>query len=255
MVKRVKPLLGTFVSVSLDGTPESDFAITHAFSVASELEHVFSKFREDSQLNRVNNAPVGEDVVVHPVFAELLTQALEFYEASGGAFDPFGGAGFAELPIVFEDNFVRKLKPCRIDLTGIAKGFAVDKMVEALSTVSGLVNAGGDLRFFNHAERWADLRFGNQTRRLQMNTDALATTSMSEAQGNPMSATTYFLKPRAGLKMDQTVSALAITCAYADALCKVAWFAPIETARECAARFQGRLLFFDADGELTEEIQ
>jgi thiamine biosynthesis lipoprotein len=52
--------------------------------------------------------------------------------------------------------------PCvKIDLGGIAKGFAVDRAVEALlghGIAEGLVNAGGDLRVFGPRSHAVDIR-------------------------------------------------------------------------------------------------
>jgi thiamine biosynthesis lipoprotein ApbE len=60
------------------------------------------------------------------------------------------------------DNRVRFADPSvKIDLGGIAKGFAVDRAVEALhrhGIAEGLVNAGGDLRAFGPRSHLVDVR-------------------------------------------------------------------------------------------------
>ncbi len=60
------------------------------------------------------------------------------------------------------DNRVRFADPSvKIDLGGIAKGFAVDRAVEALlrhGIAEGLVNAGGDLRVFGPRSHAVDIR-------------------------------------------------------------------------------------------------
>jgi FAD:protein FMN transferase len=75
-----------------------------------------------------------------------LVRALACH-AEGAACD----AGTVHAPIqLFPENQVRFASPAvKIDLGGIAKGFAVDSAVEALQqhgVADGLVNAGGDLR-------------------------------------------------------------------------------------------------------------
>src|SRR5262249_51417459 len=56
---------------------------------------------------------------------------------------------------VLAGNRVRWRRPGRIDLGGIAKGYAVDLAIEALrlhGVTSGLVNAGGDRRMFGEPQ-------------------------------------------------------------------------------------------------------
>ncbi len=75
-------------------------------------------------------------------------------------FRPPGGAHdriqlFPENLVRFADHSVK------IDLGGIAKGFAVDRAVEALHRhriAAGLVNAGGDLRVFGPRSHVIDVR-------------------------------------------------------------------------------------------------
>src|SRR5207248_5339725 len=112
---------------------------------------------------------------------------------------------------------VRLLKPCCIDLGGIAKGFAVDLAVDALRQAGcerGLINAGGDLRGFG-PEPWPVSIVHPLTRRplvaIDIDDEALATS--------------------AGLSFDHlggkgrwiSVSVLARTACDADALTKIIW--------------------------------
>ena len=57
----------------------------------------------------------------------------------------------------------------RVDLGGIAKGFAVDRALEVLrgsGAASGLVNAGGDLAVFGEASQTVHIRHPRDPRRL-----------------------------------------------------------------------------------------
>jgi thiamine biosynthesis lipoprotein len=258
-IKRVRPLLGTFISVQIEAHhEEADLRLTRAFQLAEGLERSLSKFREDSDLNRINNAAVGVDVAVPPAFSECLTLALKIWEHSEGAFSPFGGAKYLRLPLKFDAQSVRKTETCRLDLTGIAKGFVVDQMVQVLSGLSGVVNAGGDMRFFNRSrhQHWhhADLRFADQVRRLEFSENALATSCPAWSARNPRSTTAYFLSRRASLSENHSVSALAESCAVADALCKVGLFGASELVILCARDFNARILCFDSTAELSEEF-
>lgn len=144
-----------------------------------EVNDAMSTYLSRSELSRFNDAPVGEWVEVSPITYEVIQKALEIAETSGGAFDPTVGPlvdlwGFGPTPttdqvpspeaiqaardqlgwqaIEFDagQSRVRKTAPRELDLSGIAKGFAVDQvadMLEAESIDSYLVEVGGELRF------------------------------------------------------------------------------------------------------------
>lgn len=54
----------------------------------AEFDLAFSKWREDSEISRLNAAPGAEPFAVSPRFAAVLGQALEVARQTGGAFDP-----------------------------------------------------------------------------------------------------------------------------------------------------------------------
>jgi thiamine biosynthesis lipoprotein len=79
------------------------------------------------------------------------------------------GAGPHNLIQLLPGNEIRFADPAvQIDLGGIAKGFAVDRAVEALQRggiTDGLVNAGGDLRAFGPRSHPIDIRDPRQPER------------------------------------------------------------------------------------------
>jgi thiamine biosynthesis lipoprotein len=128
-------------------------------------------------VGRINAAIAGRAVGVDPSTATVLASALRWAEASGGAFDPAIGR-VVELWNVNEahappaEALVRRLagrqlyrqvqlgheggapavavtsRDVALDLGGIAKGYGVDRAVEALRAhgmANALVNVGGDL--------------------------------------------------------------------------------------------------------------
>lgn len=167
---RARPLLGTLVTVQVRGEHAgAKAAIEAAFAEVALVHRLMSAHAPDSELARLARARPGEPVALHPHTAAVLRLAQSFYRASGGAFDPqaagerLADAGcraglcspdaatgrFADL--VLDDDTVQPDGPLRLDLGGIAKGYAVDQAVAALrghGIASGLVNAGGDLRAF-----------------------------------------------------------------------------------------------------------
>jgi len=133
-----------------------------------------SSWRDDSEVGRFNAAPPGPAVEVSKWLSTCLRVSEELNEISGGAFDPSAGPlmdlwGFrsrqgrlptaAELDSVLallggydHDPFRRTLTKTRdgtrLDLGGIAKGFAVDRAVANLvefGTSSALIDLGGNV--------------------------------------------------------------------------------------------------------------
>jgi len=161
------PAMGTEVEVLFDGepTPAVERALSRVEPEFGRLEALLSRFRPDSELARLNAA--GE-LDAGAELLEVVALALDARERTGGRFDPtvhdaLVAAGydrsFAELdgsaaggPVpaggaVRIEGMRIALDPgVRLDLGGIAKGWAVDRAVRELSTLGPcLVNAGGDL--------------------------------------------------------------------------------------------------------------
>jgi thiamine biosynthesis lipoprotein len=142
----------------------------------ADLEALWSRFRDDSELSRLNAAG-SRPVVVSRVTFELIERAVRAWERTGGAFDPTvlpalnaagydrdyaeirnadgdevpppvpPGAGVVELDAVVRS--VRLPPQVALDLGGIAKGFAADLVAAELVDVGAegvCVNLGGDLR-------------------------------------------------------------------------------------------------------------
>lgn len=146
-------------------------------TVLAQVVAQMSHWTPDSQLGRFNAAPPGGWHRLDPAFAEVLAAALDIATRSGGAFDPALGAavdlwGFgppgprAAMPDAAQiaaahaacghdaldlDPLLlrlRRARPVRLDLSGIAKGHAVDAVaarLHALGCRDFLVEIGGEL--------------------------------------------------------------------------------------------------------------
>jgi thiamine biosynthesis lipoprotein len=220
-----------------------------------------------SDVSRINRAPPGEAVEVDPRTAEVLRLAIEIQKASAGAFDctvapvlvrhhllpsaEFRGAHIAEpqrfdrpaspmfdrtATFVVDTSSVVKQRDCLIDLGGIAKGYAVDRAIEAITAKfaeSGhpignvLVNAGGDLRFHGESAIAIRLRDPRDPARLvdtiEIPGGALASSATS-GLGGPAGRVSALVDPLSGTPLPPGggVTIAAPTCAIADALTKVA---------------------------------
>lgn len=272
-LKRARPALGTVIMMRLQVEEDADMVfaeevLTDSFSLVERLEQNFSKFQELSDICRLNKVSVGREIPVSVEFLRLAPLAMEIYRLSQAGFNPFGKSTqtLLEEPLRLEQVhgqcYARKLVECELDFSGIAKGFIVDELCgflsQRLATTSGIVNAGGDLRFFNSAEPQVEIRLGTATalsRQLTLEPphESVATSTFKEATSDPLSTTEYSLSPRAGLNAECTVTVLAKSCAVADALTKVGWFAAPPVAQKCAERFGARILVFNEAGALNGE--
>jgi len=139
-----------------------------------EVDGQMSIWNPDSDLMRLNAAPMGAWVAVPERLIEVLQLGLEIGRASGGAFDiGMGDAvrawGFGS-EVAATDRIrsamaaprqpayevleigkgrVRKSAPLALDLNGIAKGYGVDRLAETLQgqgIAAGLVGIDGEMR-------------------------------------------------------------------------------------------------------------
>jgi thiamine biosynthesis lipoprotein len=143
-------------------------------SAVDDVDAQMSTWKPDSDLMRLNAAPVGAWVTVPGRLAEVLRIGLEIGRDSGGAFDiGMGNAvmawGFGpetadperirgamqavHVPthqeMEMRGNDVRKSAPVTLDLNGIAKGYGVDRLAETLlehGIDAGLVGIDGEMR-------------------------------------------------------------------------------------------------------------
>ncbi len=157
------PTMGTRWSTRIDADPSVDLAALQQDLAAAvaQVDAQMSPWKPDSDLMRLNRAPVGDWVNLPAEMLEVLDCALAVHRLSAGAFDPCVGAlvdawGFgavrdtpdaqairaARQPMPPNANGrleldrpvgrARKRAPLQLDLCGIAKGYAVDRMAAVL---------------------------------------------------------------------------------------------------------------------------
>lgn len=150
----------TVVSISLDKKDIDKAEST--FALCGELEDIFSRTKEGSELYRLNN---GEVSSLSPKLSEVLGFAMNVSEISDGAFDmtvaplsdlwnvkertvppteeeirdALSGVGYKKISLS-----PLNIQNSTIDLGGIAKGYAADKIIESLKK-DGVENAIVDL--------------------------------------------------------------------------------------------------------------
>lgn len=177
------PTMGTRWSVTCDAAPDTDVQAlqTALASAVQRVDAQMSPWLPGSDLNRLNHAPVGAWVTLPAEILEVLVCALDVCRLSAGAFDPAAGAlvdawGFGAVrdapdaeairtatsaaPVARTPTYealeldsgmlrARKHAPMHLDLCGIAKGYAVDRMADVLrqnGVPHALVALDGELR-------------------------------------------------------------------------------------------------------------
>jgi FAD:protein FMN transferase len=264
-VRRARPLLGTRVEIAASGCSDErclHAAIDAAFERIERVQQLMSYHDANSDVSRLNAVALNHAQAVNPHTYRVCEAALQFARESAGAFDPTVAARleqFGLLPRVSDpadaggswrdielcgDNRIRFHRPLRIDLGGIAKGYAVDLAIGVLQRQleNALVNAGGDMRATGPTPQFAHLRHPQaplQTAHaLTLQNAALATSAAYfSRQASPQGEVSALIDARSGEPYlgAGSVSVRACDCMSADALTKVVLFAPPSLATTCLA--------------------
>ena len=176
-LKEKQAIMGTEITVEIwhDEKQKAQQCIDNVFKEMWRIDALMSPFKESSELTKVNNMAKDQPVVISIELFDLLKKSIKFSELSEGVFDiTFSSIGYLydyregiqptdeminkdlaainyrHIQLNTEEHSVRlKKQGVRIDLGGIAKGYAVDNAIEILKrcgTEYGLVTAGGDSR-------------------------------------------------------------------------------------------------------------
>jgi thiamine biosynthesis lipoprotein len=150
--KRARLALGTLVEMRLADLSIAAHAFERAFQAVERVHRLMSRQEADSDVARINRAAANTRVAVDAWTWDVLRRAKELHEATDGLFDctvaPGGRGSLSDLRLIAGNGVVLS-RPLAITLDGIAKGYAVDRAVDALlaaGATAGFVNAGGDLR-------------------------------------------------------------------------------------------------------------
>jgi len=178
-IKVSKYLMGTIVDATLihSDVEEGRADLVQAFQEMERVEALLSMHRETSDIALVNRNAGVRPVTVHPETLAILSRAKTYADRLDGLFDVTVGTvtelwGFSDdqephLPPDSAITRARKLIDFRqlvlserdttaflsvpgmkIDLGGIAKGYAIDRgasVLHSLGRQDFLINAGGDL--------------------------------------------------------------------------------------------------------------
>ena len=176
--KQAQLKMGTFVEITLNGPAWTDFdkIFKEAFLAIEKVENLADRYNENSQLSIVNREGFKYPVKVNKELFYLIEQSINISKDTEGAFDitvvplvklwgfykkqnsfPSSDSIKEALRTVGYDNIVLNKKNrsisfkkdgVEIDLAAIAKGYAIDRAVEAIKQSgirSAIINAGGDV--------------------------------------------------------------------------------------------------------------
>jgi len=233
VVRRARPALGTLVELGilLPGAdparppPWALAALAAGFEALGTVEQATSAFLPESDVGRFNSARAGATLPVTVDTARVLRMALRLSRATDGLFDVTCRTGLSDWSLGRLGGAALLCKHApnvRLDLGGVAKGYAVDRALEAMTArarsfgrrASCWVNAGGDLRTQGVVLRVClrDERGGGAWPWLTLRRGALATSDF---------APTARARLAGGRPRGLHVSVLSPRCLWSDALTKV----------------------------------
>ncbi len=174
-------IMGTFarVIVVAPNSETAQKAATDAFAQMEKINDLMSDFKDDSDIGIVNKEAFRKAVKVSDSTFEVIKRSVEFSKLTDGAFDITVGplvdlfrksketkiapakedienakakTGYEKLVLDEANKTVRfTVEGMRLDLGGIAKGYGVDKAMEAIQkdgVIGALVDIGGNIRCF-----------------------------------------------------------------------------------------------------------
>lgn len=241
----MRPSLGTFVEIGVLCAHEAHAqkAMSAAFSSIEQIHRRLSFQQSDSELTRLNTQPfqwvsVSKDAWrVLYLSKRLMQRSQHFFNCTlGGALIrrgvlPHHGGDFIdagdERDIQLACGKVKLLRPIRICVDGMAKGYAVDRAIGVLKrhgVKTAWVNAGGDLRVYGDVTLPVQRRALNDqlSRPMLLCNQAMAS---SEIRAHTSLTKPGFLMNATGDSLPQKpelISVLAPWAWRADALTKVA---------------------------------
>jgi len=180
-------IMGTDIRVYLWHVDETigQRAVAEVLSEFRRIDRLMSSYLESSELSLVNRQAALQPVTVSEELVKLIAQALAMSSRTDGAFDiTYASVGylydfrnairpnekqrsqhldaisFRHVLVDEQKNTIQFSHPkVRIDLGGIAKGYAVDQAIAKLNKLSvrhAIVTAGGDTRVLgqHHDRPW-----------------------------------------------------------------------------------------------------
>lgn len=178
---RTRYLMGTFLSVEVFHAEESEAkeVIERAFNEVKRVESLLSRFREDSQVYKINRCAYHKPEAIDEELFYLIQQCLIFSRKTQGAFDitvaplvdlwsqavridsvpaeteiarVLSCVGYQNIILDKKTQTISFKVPLRVDLGAVGKGYALDRVVIILREMGvekARLNFGGQIYFFD----------------------------------------------------------------------------------------------------------
>jgi len=248
---------------------EKDIASIEAIilTVFSEIHQIYNNWNPDSEISKLNSLPAHQKIPISNELAAFLIYAGSIVEFTEGRFDPTvdplqklwkkclkaghlpSQENLAELSsaigwkkIHVENGlFWKDHSLTAIDLNGIAKGYAVDLLIEKLKAAGhahAYVEWGGEIRTLGHHPERRPWKIGIHGLSAVELIDTAIATSGSYIQNWTIATVNYthIIDPRTQQPVQNapisSVSVFAATCAKADALATAFMLFPSKNAAE-----------------------
>ena len=157
------PLMSTQVGLWLDSShPKAELALRRARLLLHLMEKRLTRFSADSELSRLNARAGKGPIAVSPWLYGVVEAALRLAALTSGLFDPTvlpqlvragygpgpprGSVGYGGVRLDAKSRSVELEEGVALDLGGVAKGWAADRLANVLSGYgSALIDLGGDI--------------------------------------------------------------------------------------------------------------
>jgi thiamine biosynthesis lipoprotein len=183
-----RPLMGTLANITV--VAEDEATAQQSIEELNYVDGLMSYQKQDSQLSEINRSAYNTPIKVDESIFQVLEKAVEFSRKTKGAFDitvaplvdlwntaedtnalPTPEAIEAATEKVGSEKLILDaneqtvsfaVKGMKIDVGGIAKGYAIDNAIQAIQqagALGGMVDVGGDICVFgkppNNKKYWS----------------------------------------------------------------------------------------------------
>jgi len=227
LVSRLRIAMGTFVAIETQACDPgvAERGVGAAFEAIATVERLMHPVRAGSDLAALASCQPGTPLTLHRWTWDVLELCQRLHRLSLGGFDPcldIAPGRMQDLELIGPGVVLPHLQ-LRVDLGGIAKGYAVDRAIEALRSAGcegGLVNAGGDLAVFGARRHEIICRDSNGAGAVIELSNAALATSNAQQSPRPSEHRGYYHGVDRIALISGKASVTAARAAVADALTK-----------------------------------
>lgn len=282
-IKRSRPLLGTFVEIEIQDAKLSERVLGDlaeiSFGRIARVQSLMSFSDPSSELSRLNACGHLHPLTINEWTREVIAEAQRLGRVSEGVFDiarsPYedergwgvqvevkpkeGGEATYRDIVLHEDGRVSFCRPLHLDVSGLARGYAMDKAAQILAeagVASATLRAGGDLRFIGERPEVVPLKDPTAGRLLSAKVTAPAVATRAAYYANRCHhwrKVNHIMHPETGKPMRSNVSVtvFAQNCVQAEALTKVVLLDEPDAWKLLLKKERASAVFVTAKGEVV----